>query len=202
MLAFSVFFHLKNVCYLPGMKWYFCFHQRQLREEIRERKDKLESMLKPKMSRMRPESPSRPPIGPPRRRVSKSGATTPQTATTPSLVNAQGENKKTIIKPPPKPAFCSDKPLPITEAEENDRISAMEKRAVLMRSLGVVDAVYRLLNGTSGVEPTAAAPKKTRPETRHAVASTTVGAPTAPGRRLEAFLSQFNNASGNSKLTR
>ncbi len=72
---------------------------------------------------------------------------------------------------------------------------------MLMRSLGVVDAVYRLLNGTSGVEPTAAAPKKTRPETRHAVAATTVGAPTAPGRRLEAFLSQFNNASGNSKLT-
>lgn len=155
-----------------------------MREEIRERKDKLECMLKPKQNRLRPESPGRPPIvGGPRRRLSKSGSATPMATTTPSAVNNRAEDKRGVgggasglererngagggtgaqsaRQANHKPSHCSYKAVPIGEHEENERLLAMEKRGVLLRSLGVVEAVYRLLGGTAGVEPSKMGPKK------------------------------------------
>uniref|UniRef100_A0A5K3F6D2 SAM domain-containing protein n=1 Tax=Mesocestoides corti TaxID=53468 RepID=A0A5K3F6D2_MESCO len=140
-------------------------HSKQLREEIRERKDKLETLYKPRTSRLRPESPGRPPLASTvKRRPSKCGsATTVVAQTTPTAAKPSSEDAKPATESDQgnkEPVYNSFETIPIDESEENERCMGMEKRAVLLRSLGIVDAVYRLLSGTPGVEPISTLPKR------------------------------------------
>ncbi|XP_070542448.1 tubulin polyglutamylase ttll6-like isoform X18 [Ptychodera flava] len=121
---------------------------RQQREEIRQKQEKLESMLKKGKDRkdkdgMRPESPNakrrpRPVTRPIPRRLtqtrSHSDVSQPSTPTRPF----DWEPVDTTI------------PLDICEEEELERISALLQRDNLVRGLGVVEHVYRLLHCTPG----------------------------------------------------
>ena len=188
------------------MKQCFFFFYRQLREEIRERKDRLESIFRPKQNRLRPESPGRTPApGGTRRRPSRSrvGSTSVGGRTQGDSVrpSPRGEQRRggpssqapPPPPPPPQPILNSHEATPIDETEEQERHLAMEKRAVLLRSLGVVDAVYRLLAGSPGVEPSSGLPKKVtltdQDKAKHQ----------SMARTVEIVLSQFPNSSTNSK---
>ncbi|XP_070542446.1 tubulin polyglutamylase ttll6-like isoform X16 [Ptychodera flava] len=118
---------------------------RQQREEIRQKQEKLESMLKKGKDRkdkdgMRPESPNakrrpRPVTRPiPRRLTQTRSHSDPSTPTRPF----DWEPVDTTI------------PLDICEEEELERISALLQRDNLVRGLGVVEHVYRLLHCTPG----------------------------------------------------
>ncbi|XP_077989048.1 tubulin polyglutamylase ttll6-like isoform X1 [Glandiceps talaboti] len=118
---------------------------RQQREEIRQKQEKLESMLKKGKDKkdrdgMRPESPTarrraRPVTRPLPRRLthdrSRSDPCTPSRA-------LEFEPIDTTL------------PLEICEEEELERISALLQRDNLVRGLGVVEHVYRLLHCTPG----------------------------------------------------
>nr|CDS17693.1 tubulin polyglutamylase TTLL13 [Echinococcus granulosus] len=173
-------------------------HSRQLREEIRERRDRLESIFRPRQNRLRPESPGRTPaVGSVRRRPSKSrgGTSGGMGRTQGDFVgpSPRGESRSVVspqhLQPMPPPPLNSLEATRIDEAEEHERCLAMEKRAVLLRSLGVVDAVYRLLSGSPGVEPSSGLPKKMiiadRERTRQQ----------ALARPIEIVLPQFPNTS-------
>ena len=189
-----------------SLKFQCLLHYRQLREEIRERKDRLESIFRPRQNRLRPESPGRTPAASGlRRRPSRSriGSTSVGGRTQGDVVrpSPRGEQRRggpssqapPPQPPPPPPIFKSHEAVPIDEVEEQERFLAMEKRAVLLRSLGVVDAVYRLLAGSPGVEPSSGLPKKValtdQEKTKHQSLARTV----------EIVLPQFPNSSTNSK---
>ncbi|CDS42742.1 tubulin polyglutamylase TTLL13 [Echinococcus multilocularis] len=173
-------------------------HSRQLREEIRERRDRLESIFRLRHNRLRPESPGRTPaVGSVRRRPSKSrgGTSGGMGRTQGDFVgpSPRGESRSVVspqhLQPMPPPPLNSLEATRIDEAEEHERCIAMEKRAVLLRSLGVVDAVYRLLSGSPGVVPSSGLPKKMiiadRERTRQQ----------ALARPIEIVLPQFPNTS-------
>ncbi|KAL5967771.1 Tubulin polyglutamylase ttll6, partial [Taenia solium] len=173
-------------------------HSRQLREEIRERRDRLESIFRPRQNRLRPESPGRTPaVGGVRRRTSKSRG-----GTSGCMERTQGdlmgpfprdESRRGVspqnLQPISPPSLNSLEATRIDEAEEHERCLAMEKRAVLLRSLGVVDAVYRLLSGSPGVEPSSGLPKKIIIADRERARQQSLAKP------IEIILPQFPNSS-------
>ncbi|XP_065942587.1 tubulin polyglutamylase ttll6 isoform X27 [Magallana gigas] len=133
---------------------------RQQRDEIARKKEKMESMLKGKRNSstgLRPESPSS------RRKRSIKRAIVP----TRRLTNARG-NMEVCLKFPlvnrpdsqilgseSSSQMCDDpvdtsKPLDILEEEELERISGLLQRDNLVRGLGIVEHVYRLLHCTPG----------------------------------------------------
>uniref|UniRef100_A0A0R3WFE9 Uncharacterized protein n=1 Tax=Taenia asiatica TaxID=60517 RepID=A0A0R3WFE9_TAEAS len=173
-------------------------HSRQLREEIRERRDRLESIFRPRQNRLRPESPGRTPaVGGVRRRTSKSrgGTSGCMERTQGDLMGPfpRGESRRGIspqhLQPVSPPSLNSLEATRIDEAEEHERCLAMEKRAVLLRSLGVVDAVYRLLSGSPGVEPSGGLPKKIIIADRERARQQSLAKP------IEIILPQFPNSS-------
>ncbi|XP_061165535.1 tubulin polyglutamylase ttll6-like isoform X15 [Saccostrea echinata] len=133
---------------------------RQQRDEIARKKEKLESMLKGKKNSstgLRPESPGS------RRRKSVKRALVPSRR----LTNARG-NMEVCLKFPlvnrpdsqilgceSSSQLCDDpidttKPMDILEEEELERISGLLQRDNLVRGLGIVEHVYRLLHCTPG----------------------------------------------------
>lgn len=119
---------------------------RQQRDEIARKKEKMESMLKGKRNSstgLRPESPSS------RRKRSIKRAIVP----TRRLTNARGNME--ILGSESSSQMCDDpvdtsKPLDILEEEELERISGLLQRDNLVRGLGIVEHVYRLLHCTPG----------------------------------------------------
>ncbi|XP_056022289.1 tubulin polyglutamylase ttll6-like isoform X34 [Ostrea edulis] len=120
---------------------------RQQRDEIARKKEKLESMLKGKRNSstgLRPESPNS------RRRRSVKRAIAPSTR---RLTNARGNME--ILGSESSSQLCDDpidtaKPMDILEEEELERISGLLQRDNLVRGLGIVEHVYRLLHCTPG----------------------------------------------------
>lgn len=119
---------------------------RQQRDEIARKKEKMESMLKGKRNSstgLRPESPTS------RRKRSIKRAIVP----TRRLTNARGNME--ILGSESSSQMCDDpvdtsKPLDILEEEELERISGLLQRDNLVRGLGIVEHVYRLLHCTPG----------------------------------------------------
>ncbi|XP_056022274.1 tubulin polyglutamylase ttll6-like isoform X19 [Ostrea edulis] len=132
---------------------------RQQRDEIARKKEKLESMLKGKRNSstgLRPESPNS------RRRRSVKRAIAPSTR---RLTNARGNmevylnfpllSREQILGSESSSQLCDDpidtaKPMDILEEEELERISGLLQRDNLVRGLGIVEHVYRLLHCTPG----------------------------------------------------
>ncbi|KAL5005179.1 hypothetical protein ScPMuIL_018635, partial [Solemya velum] len=119
---------------------------RQQREEISRKKQKMESMLKGKRSLtgLRPESPGS------RRRRTLRRQVLPNRR--PSLSrNSHDQNyshdtsRGFHVEP-----IDTSKPLDILEDEELERISGLLQRDNLVRGLGIVEHVYRLLHCTPG----------------------------------------------------
>ncbi|XP_064608777.1 tubulin polyglutamylase ttll6-like isoform X3 [Liolophura sinensis] len=111
---------------------------RQQREEITRKKEKLDAILKGKRSGLaRPESP-----GTRRRRIkrpSMPGRHLSASRYSHSEYERQsGENIDTL------------RPVEIVEEEELERISGLLQRDSLVRGLGIVEHVYRLLHSTPG----------------------------------------------------
>nr|XP_006821586.1 PREDICTED: tubulin polyglutamylase TTLL13-like [Saccoglossus kowalevskii] len=118
---------------------------RQQREEIRQKQEKLESMLKKGKDKkdrdgMRPESP-----GAKRR-------TRPVTRALPRrlMQNRSHSDPCTPSRPQDWEPIDTSIPMEICEDEELERISALLQRDNLVRGLGVVEHVYRLLHCTPG----------------------------------------------------
>lgn len=194
--------------YVP-IRLQHCLNNRQLREEMQERKEHLESIFRPRQNRLRPESPSRTPgVNGTRRWGIKPrpgvGGRTQGDSQRPSshLESGKGGPQQTQqqASKPSQPQTSSSATLssfeaaPIDETAEQQRCLAMEKRAVLLRSLGVVDAVYRLLAGTPGVDPSAGIPKKGTVGDREATRQLSVAKP------VEIVLPQLIDSSVNSKF--
>ncbi|KAJ8030028.1 Tubulin polyglutamylase TTLL13 [Holothuria leucospilota] len=122
---------------------------RQQREEIKAKQEKLEMMLRKKPAEkkdpngLRPESPS----GDGRNRR-KTRPLVPRVASISkrsSLSRGSAETKLTDSEP-----LDTTQPMDILEDEELDRISGLLQRDNLVRGLGVVEHVYRLLHCTPG----------------------------------------------------
>nr|XP_022333057.1 tubulin polyglutamylase ttll6-like isoform X21 [Crassostrea virginica] len=119
---------------------------RQQRDEIARKKEKLESMIKGKRNSstgLRPESPGS------RRKRSIKRAIVP----TRRMINARGNME--ILGSESSSQMCDDpidtsKPMEILEEEELERISGLLQRDNLVRGLGIVEHVYRLLHCTPG----------------------------------------------------
>ncbi|KAL4227526.1 Tubulin polyglutamylase ttll6 [Mactra antiquata] len=121
---------------------------RQQREEISRKKEKMESMLKGKKTSTgvaRPESPGS------RRRRSLRRTTLParriQSSSRTSLDILSSESSRQVNIDEP---IDTKKPLEILEEEELERISGLLQRDNLVRGLGIVEHVYRLLHCTPG----------------------------------------------------
>ncbi|KAI0235683.1 Tubulin polyglutamylase TTLL13P [Lamellibrachia satsuma] len=118
---------------------------RQQREEIMRRQEKLEAMIKKKKDYLRPESPgsnrrrrAKRLVGPTRRLTSGSRIDSYQSVTSlQQLDSARSE-------------VDTSKPMDIIEDEELERISSLLQRDNLVRGLGIVEHVYRLLHCTPG----------------------------------------------------
>ncbi|XP_071166357.1 tubulin polyglutamylase ttll6-like isoform X21 [Mytilus edulis] len=147
---------------------------RQQRDEIARKKEKLESMLKGKKSQqsVRPESPNS------RRRRSLKRTTMPSrrlSGSRNSCSETLGSESDRRLHDEP---MDTSKPMDILEEEELERISGLLQRDNLVRGLGIVEHVYRLLHctpGTMGVMKTDARPlppplvastKNSRPQTQ------------------------------------
>ncbi|XP_071476068.1 LOW QUALITY PROTEIN: tubulin polyglutamylase ttll6-like [Diadema antillarum] len=119
---------------------------RQQREEIRAKQEKLEMMLKKKPSErkdsggLRPESPQ----GDGRNRR----ATRPTVPRVAMGKRPYGRSQSEFMLD--YEAVDSTKPQDIVEEEELERISSLLQRDNLVRGLGVVEHVYRLLHCTPG----------------------------------------------------
>ncbi|VDO00039.1 unnamed protein product [Rodentolepis nana] len=129
-------------------------HSKQLREEIQERRARLESIFRPKQNKLRSESPNRNPYANGTRRLGPKGPPGPPNATD---TTQKGSEKSRLQKlrhqVVEEPKFNSLEPCPIDERAEKRRCLEMERRGVLLRSLGIVDAVYRLLSEKPRVVP-------------------------------------------------
>ncbi|XP_063432383.1 tubulin polyglutamylase ttll6-like isoform X10 [Mytilus trossulus] len=147
---------------------------RQQRDEIARKKEKLESMLKGKKSQqsVRPESPNS------RRRRSLKRTTMPSrrlSGSRNSCSETLGSESDRRLHDQP---VDTSKPMDILEEEELERISGLLQRDNLVRGLGIVEHVYRLLHctpGTMGVmktdsrplpPPLVASTKNSRPQTQ------------------------------------
>ncbi|XP_052098053.1 tubulin polyglutamylase ttll6-like isoform X17 [Mytilus californianus] len=147
---------------------------RQQRDEIARKKEKLESMLKGKKSQssIRPESPNS------RRRRSLKRTTMPSrrlSGSRNSCSETIGSESDRRFNDEP---LDTSKPMDILEEEELERISGLLQRDNLVRGLGIVEHVYRLLHctpGTMGVmktdsrplpPPLVACTKNSRPQTQ------------------------------------
>ncbi|XP_071844450.1 tubulin polyglutamylase ttll6-like isoform X5 [Apostichopus japonicus] len=122
---------------------------RQQREEIKAKQEKLEMMLRKKRAEkrdsngLRPESP-----GGDGRNRRKTKPLVPRVASISkrsSHSRASMETRFTDAEP-----FDTSQPQDILEEEELDRISGLLQRDNLVRGLGVVEHVYRLLHCTPG----------------------------------------------------
>ncbi|XP_052098050.1 tubulin polyglutamylase ttll6-like isoform X15 [Mytilus californianus] len=130
---------------------------RQQRDEIARKKEKLESMLKGKKSQssIRPESPNS------RRRRSLKRTTMPSrrlSGSRNSCSETIGSESDRRFNDEP---LDTSKPMDILEEEELERISGLLQRDNLVRGLGIVEHVYRLLHctpGTMGVMKTDSRP--------------------------------------------
>ncbi|XP_052279828.1 tubulin polyglutamylase ttll6-like isoform X8 [Dreissena polymorpha] len=121
---------------------------RQQREEISRKKEKLESMLKGKKNTTgvaRPESPGS------RRRKSLRRTTLPSRRITSSRTNLEtlGSDPSRQVSVEEQPVDTT-RPMEIREEEELERISGLLQRDNLVRGLGIVEHVYRLLHCTPG----------------------------------------------------
>ncbi|XP_074651211.1 tubulin polyglutamylase ttll6-like isoform X2 [Tubulanus polymorphus] len=113
---------------------------RQQREEILRKKEKLESMLKgKKRDSLRPESPG----GNRKRRPRK--ASVPLRKYNTSRAETLSGHSSRMDQP-----INTCKPMDIVEEEELERISSLLQRDNLVRGLGIVEHVYRLLHCTPG----------------------------------------------------
>ena len=129
---------------------------RQQRDEIARKKEKLESMLKGKKSQalVRPESPNS------RRRRSLKRTTMPSRRLSGSRNSSDtlgSDSERRLFDEP----VDTSKPMDILEEEELERISGLLQRDNLVRGLGIVEHVYRLLHctpGTMGVMKTDSRP--------------------------------------------
>ncbi|KAK3593774.1 hypothetical protein CHS0354_014313 [Potamilus streckersoni] len=125
---------------------------RQQREDISRKKEKLEAMLKggkKNTTGVRPESPGS------RRRRSLRRTTVPSrrliSSSKPSLEIHGSESSRSNVA---DQLIDTTKPMDILEEEELERISGLLQRDNLVRGLGIVEHVYRLLHctpGTTGV---------------------------------------------------
>nr|XP_022333045.1 tubulin polyglutamylase ttll6-like isoform X10 [Crassostrea virginica] len=168
---------------------------RQQRDEIARKKEKLESMIKGKRNSstgLRPESPGS------RRKRSIKRAIVP----TRRMINARGNME--ILGSESSSQMCDDpidtsKPMEILEEEELERISGLLQRDNLVRGLGIVEHVYRLLHctpGTMGVMKTDA--RSLPPPLVHIQTNTIV---TRPGSQAVHVL-PMNRPTGELQLTR
>ncbi|XP_072038588.1 tubulin polyglutamylase TTLL13-like isoform X1 [Amphiura filiformis] len=112
---------------------------RQQRAEIQAKQEKLEMMLRKKSSRrdsgLRPESPGR----------TRSRNFVPRVALTKRAGTSKSQDSKADGD-----LIDTSQPMDILEEEELERISALLQRDNLVRGLGVVEHVYRLLHCTPG----------------------------------------------------
>ncbi|XP_069136949.1 tubulin polyglutamylase ttll6-like isoform X9 [Argopecten irradians] len=119
---------------------------RQQRDDIARKKEKLESMLKGKKGNttgLRPESPNS------RRRRTLRRTTMPSRrllSSRNSLEVMGSESSRQVYDEP----LDTSKPMDILEEEELERISGLLQRDNLVRGLGIVEHVYRLLHCTPG----------------------------------------------------
>ncbi|XP_021349618.1 tubulin polyglutamylase ttll6-like isoform X2 [Mizuhopecten yessoensis] len=119
---------------------------RQQRDDIARKKEKLESMLKGKKvntTGLRPESPNS------RRRRTLRRTTMPSRrllSSRNSLEVMGSESSRQVYDEP----VDTSKPMDILEEEELERISGLLQRDNLVRGLGIVEHVYRLLHCTPG----------------------------------------------------
>ncbi|XP_013405921.1 tubulin polyglutamylase TTLL13P-like [Lingula anatina] len=112
---------------------------RQQREEILRKKEKMEMMLNKNKKAARPESP-----GSRKRRLKRPSVPRRQLAS--SRQGAEGTEHVNIESE----LIDTTKPLDILEEEELERISGLLQRDNLVRGLGIVEHVYRLLHCTPG----------------------------------------------------
>ncbi|XP_060583319.1 tubulin polyglutamylase ttll6-like isoform X6 [Ruditapes philippinarum] len=179
---------------------------RQQREEISRKKEKLEAMLKGKKSTTgvaRPESPGS------RRRRSLRRTTMParriQSSSRTSLDMLSNESSQLQINI--DEPVDTKKPMDILEEEELERISGLLQRDNLVRGLGIVEHVYRLLHctpGTMGVlksEPRPLPPPLTEQDCsgQRVDSQISVGAGSytlQPDRSVTSVMSGLSNGSG------
>lgn len=126
------------------------------REEIKRKQEKLDSILKKKSSsrdpsELRPESPggsTRPKLL--TKRLSNQGTKPVRRFTNGTVQKAENKlisNNEVLVESSP---IDSSVPGPIVDEEELERISGLMQRDNLVRGLGVVEHVYRLLHATPG----------------------------------------------------
>ncbi|XP_048248595.1 tubulin polyglutamylase ttll6-like isoform X1 [Haliotis rufescens] len=117
---------------------------RQQREEIMRKKEKMESMIKGGKKKdgsiLRPESPT----GRKRRTLRRS--TMPSRRLSSSKTDLEGSDSRLQQEE----MIDTSKPMEIREEEELERISGLLQRDNLVRGLGIVEHVYRLLHCTPG----------------------------------------------------
>ncbi|XP_052793543.1 tubulin polyglutamylase ttll6-like isoform X35 [Mya arenaria] len=121
---------------------------RQQREEITRKKEKLEAMLKGKKSTTcvaRPESPGSRRRRNLRRTTMPARRITSSSRTTMESVGSDSSRQMNYDEP-----VDTTKPMDILEEEELERISGLLQRDNLVRGLGIVEHVYRLLHCTPG----------------------------------------------------
>ncbi|KAJ8304722.1 hypothetical protein KUTeg_018305 [Tegillarca granosa] len=129
---------------------------RQQRDEIQRKKDKMESMLKGKKNStgVRPESPN----SRKRRSLKRSTLLGRRLPNSKNNYEVYGSDSSRYIYDEP---LDTKKPMDILEEEELERISGLLQRDNLVRGLGIVEHVYRLLHctpGTMGVLKTESRP--------------------------------------------
>ncbi|XP_046559027.1 LOW QUALITY PROTEIN: tubulin polyglutamylase ttll6-like [Haliotis rubra] len=117
---------------------------RQQREEIIRKKEKMESMIKGGKKKdgsvLRPESPTS------RKRRTLRRSTMPTHRLSSSKTDLEGSDSRLQQEE----VIDTSKPMEIREEEELERISGLLQRDNLVRGLGIVEHVYRLLHCTPG----------------------------------------------------
>ncbi|KAL3316395.1 Tubulin polyglutamylase ttll6, partial [Cichlidogyrus casuarinus] len=123
---------------------------RQVREELREKQEK-DNYWKRKSNTSQPESPR-----------SRSQRASIKTAPLRKISSRSSINISAELREPLKTSLSSintHQPIPILDIEENERIMQMVQREAMLKRLGVVDLVYKLLSGSVGVAPFLPLPK-------------------------------------------
>lgn len=121
---------------------------RQQREEISRKKEKLEAMLKGKKNSTgiaRPESPGSRKRRTLRRSTLPSRRIQSSSRTNIDVLSSESSRQVSVDEP-----VDTKKPMDILEEEELERISGLLQRDNLVRGLGIVEHVYRLLHCTPG----------------------------------------------------
>ena len=112
----------------------------------------------------------KPPIGPKALKPESPGHEKSETKTTKPIFTLYDKYKRTLVPPPPPQAPSlpegernSSRPISIADDEELERLSMMLQRDSLVRSTGIAEQLYSLLDGVSSPPTTQHPPPPTQP---------------------------------------